>query len=89
MDKLVFKYDVMHKLTKLKKRLLPIRLIISLVSAFVFLLVKNLLSQTKIISLFAHQGFNNVAIVLISMFISLSFGLIWIYIISKYRKNRN
>jgi uncharacterized BrkB/YihY/UPF0761 family membrane protein len=76
-------------LNRKQKQLLPIGLIISLVSVFVFLLAKNLLSQSQIINLFDSRGFNNVAIALISMLISISFGLIWIYIIVKHRKRKN
>jgi hypothetical protein len=68
------------------KKSLPQGLIISLVSVFVGLLVKDLLSQSQAISFFDRQGFNNAVTVLASILIAVSFGLIWIYITVKHRK---
>jgi uncharacterized BrkB/YihY/UPF0761 family membrane protein len=67
----------------------PIGLIISLLGGFVFVLINRLLSRYQIINFFDRQGFNNIVIVLVSMFISISFVLIWIYFILKYRKKRD
>jgi uncharacterized BrkB/YihY/UPF0761 family membrane protein len=66
------------------KETLPIGLIL----AFVFIFVKNLLSRSQMINFFDRQGFNNVVIYLASMVISIGLGLIWIYILIKYRKRK-
>jgi uncharacterized BrkB/YihY/UPF0761 family membrane protein len=71
------------------KELLPTGLIISLVSSFVFLLIKDLLSRSQIINFFDRQGFNNIVAVLVSIFIAISLGLVWISFIKYRRKIKN
>jgi hypothetical protein len=70
------------------KETFPIGLISGLSGGFVFIFVNNLLSRSQMINFFDRQGFNNVVIVLVSMFISTALGLIWIYILIKYRKRK-
>jgi hypothetical protein len=72
-----------------RKKSVPNDFIISTTGAFVFLLVKDLLSQSQMNNFFERQGFNNVAIVIMSMFIAFGVSLVLIYFVVKYQRNRD
>jgi hypothetical protein len=72
-----------------RKKSVPTELIISMTGAFVFILIKDLLSQSQMINFFERQGFNNVAIVIISMFIAISFDFVLSYFVVRCQRNRD
>jgi uncharacterized BrkB/YihY/UPF0761 family membrane protein len=79
--------EVMKKVPEHKEKF-PSGLMIGLSGGFVFIFVKNLLSRSQMINFFDRQGFNNVVIYFASIVISIGLGLIWIYIVVKYRKRK-
>jgi LPXTG-motif cell wall-anchored protein len=71
-----------------RKKSVPTGFIIPMIGVFVFILIKDLLSQNQIINFFERQGFNNVAIMIISMFIAIGLELVLIYFIVKYQRKK-